>query len=314
MPHIIKRSLLFITFTFFSFAAYAYYPITVKQAHGDIKVNHEPTKVVVYDLAALDTLNALDIEAVAVAKGIFPEYLSAYDNNKKTIAGSLFDPNYDVLKNIQPDLIIVGERTKRAIPELSKIAPTIDLSVSDTAFLQRIEQNLQLLGQVFNKQKEANVLWNTLSSGIKELQQKGQQQGTGLVLFTHKDYFMSHLPGDRFGMLYELVGVKPVAQKQPVNGTKPKEKLTRAQKVAKAQIPLKARIEKQPNWLFVLDRGTATGGQSSIDKALHKTPYIEQTSAWKNNRVVYLEPTQWYVLTGGYQSVYNTVNTLNKLW
>ena len=62
-----------------------------------------PQRVVVYDLATLDTMQTLGIPVTGVPKAQFPAYLAGYGDAKYTVAGSLFEPDYDVLSKIKPD-------------------------------------------------------------------------------------------------------------------------------------------------------------------------------------------------------------------
>ena len=298
----------------FSVASFANYPITINQGNTQVVIKQKPIKVVVYDLGVLDTLTALDVDVTAVAKGVFPEYLAHYNSPNKAIAGSLFKPDFEALKKIKPDLIIVGPRSRRALDKLTAIAPTIDLTLSSDDFVSNIKRNIILLGDVFEKQQQAKLLWNNLNNKINALQAKAMGKGPGLVLFTVKDMFIAHLPGDRFGMVYELLGIK-----SPDKINKPQLKdsdksQTKVQKAKQAAVLTKDYMATKPNWLFILDRGLATGGQSNIEQALAKAPFIENSQAWQQKHVYYLNPTQWYVITGGYTSVLNTVNELNTIW
>src|SRR5690606_30508803 len=87
-----------------------------------VKLPAAPGKIVSFDLAALDTLNTLGVPVIGVPKSTYAGSLSKF--NEATVVGTLFEPDYDVLKKIQPDLIIAGGRSQKAVPELQKVAPT----------------------------------------------------------------------------------------------------------------------------------------------------------------------------------------------
>jgi len=307
--------LIILVFGFYSVASFANYPLTIEHAgKKPVVIKQKPKKVVVFDLGVLDTLTALDVEVTAVAKGVFPDYLAGYNTSDKAIAGSLFKPDYAKLKDIKPDLIIVGGRSRKALDKLSGIAPTIDLTVNADTFVPSVKRNVLLLGSIFDKKQQAKSLWEKLNSKILTLQAKAKSKGAGLVLFTVKDVFIAHLPGDRFGMVYDLLGIPSVDKINKQTDSKANKKQTKAQKAKHAATLTKAYIEKKPDWLFILDRGLATAGQSNIKQALTSSPFIKNSNAWQKNHVYYLNPTQWYVVTGGYTSVLNTVNDLNTLW
>lgn len=294
--------------------ARADYPLTIPQGEGEVTVGSKPERVVVYDLAALDSMDALGIEAVAVAKGYFPDYLKHYDRASMTVAGSLFEPDYEALKALQPDLILVGPRSRSQLDKLSKIAPTLDMSVERDAFVEGVKRNIRVLGQVFDKQEKAQALLVNLDRQLNALRELGRSEGTGLVLFSYKENMIAHADGDRFGMLYGLTGLAPVIDPEVVTGgvkSRPEPGSEQAKLMQQKQKQrLASAMEKQPDWLLILDRGAATGGQSELQAAIENNPAVMSSSAWQASRVFYLNPTEWYVLTGGYRSVVNMATGL----
>lgn len=57
--------------------------------------------------------------------------------------------------------------------------------------------------------------------------------------------------------------------------------------------------ESSPDWLLVLDRGAINGGKKTAGKTLAEHPQLSQTKAYKEGRVVYLDPNGWYITGGG---------------
>lgn len=281
---------IFLICLFFTHSVYANtdYPLLVDINGKSILLNKKPTRVVVYDFAALDTLDLMGIEPIAIADGVLPNYLSAYRNKEKMIAGSLFKPNISVLKSLEPDLIIVGPRSKSALNDLSKIAPTIDMSVSPHNFLSDISRNLKVYGKIFDKQTIAKNYTQKLQTKVEKLRRKGLKQGSGLVLFTMKDEFIVHSPGDRFGMIYKLTGLEydhHLTDKVFNKTTTDTPDLSL----------LEQGMAQNPDWLIILDRGLATGGSSQIGKAFEKYSIIQSSEAWTKKNVFYLNANQWYL-------------------
>src|SRR5690606_18932959 len=132
--------------------------ITVQHAKGTAKVPLKPQRVVVYDLAALDAMHALQLPVAGVAKAQYPDYLAAYADAKYPAAGSLFMPDYEALSRIQPDLIVVAGRSAAKYDVLAKIAPTLDLSVDGKQLLAGMERNVTTLASLWGKQAEGRQL------------------------------------------------------------------------------------------------------------------------------------------------------------
>ncbi|WP_167351925.1 siderophore ABC transporter substrate-binding protein [Vibrio natriegens] len=291
------------------------YPLDIEHAQGVTKIEKQPSRVVVFDLASLDTMDALGVSAVGVPDTLFPSYLIRYTDKQFAKVGTLFKPDFAAIKAINPDLIIVAARSRSAYPDLSQIAPTIDLSIDPSNFEVGVKQNLTTLGAIFNKEQQANKLSTDLTQSLKSLKSQGSEQGSSLVLFTIKDNVILHAPGDRFGMLYDLTGlsavVEPSSEQKPKSRPKAGSEEAKAAKLLREQ-KLKQALENNPEWLIVLDRGAATGGEGQAEQTLAAREAITQTSAWKSGQTYYLNPTNWYIATGGYQSVSLTLAELKS--
>lgn len=291
------------------------FPLTVQHKQGSTIVEQAPQRVAVFDLATLDTMNALGVSAAGVPDTFMPQYLSHYSGDEFTKIGDLFKPDYDALKKLQPDLIIVAGRSSSAYAELSKLAPTLDLSIDAGHFVQGIQHNLALLGTLFNQQEKAQQLSVEFNNKLQSLHAQAAKQGPALVLFTINGHVMLHAPGERFGMLYELTGLKSVVPAVEAAEPKPRAKPgseEAKQQQAERQQRLDAALAENPSWLFVLDRGAATGGEGKAVETLSAMDSITATTAWQQEQVYYLNPKEWYLALGGYQSVFKTLNDLSS--
>jgi len=91
----------------------------------EVKLDKIPEKVVVFDNGFLDTLDALGVNPTAVVQDSLPSYLSKFKDSTYVNAGTLFEPAYEKLSEINPDIIFISGRASAAYAELSKIAPTV---------------------------------------------------------------------------------------------------------------------------------------------------------------------------------------------
>ncbi|MDH1265842.1 siderophore ABC transporter substrate-binding protein [Pseudomonas sp. GD03944] len=289
--------------------AQAAFPLDVQHRQGNLTLDEAPKRVAVFDLGVLDTLDALGVSAAGVPQMAGPAYLKAkYEGRGAANIGTLFEPDYAALQALKPDLIIIGGRSSAAYDQLSEVAPTIDLSIAPDQFLAGVYGNLQLLGALFDKEQRAAQLDAELKQALAALH--GKSQGlSSLTLFTINDALMLHAPGERFGMLNEVLGtravveaVAPSAQARPAPDSPEAKQLRERQKVR-----LEAALKEQPQWLVVLDRGAATGGEGKGPQTLANHAGIAAGSAYKNGQVFYLEPATWYIATGGYQGLMATL-------
>ena len=126
--------------------------ITVSHAQGETAVPADPQTVVVFDVGVLSTLDSLGVEVAGVPEATYPESLSQYAGDEYAKVGSLFEPDYEAVNALEPDLVIVGGRSAAVYPELAEIAPTIDLTVDNGDFLASFEERVTTLAEVFGEE------------------------------------------------------------------------------------------------------------------------------------------------------------------
>lgn len=262
--------------------------IAVKHAQGETSVAANPAKLVTFDLAALDTLDALGVEVAGLPATNLPDYLGKYGAESYVKVGSLFEPDYEAVNALAPDLVIVAARSSAALPELQKLAPTIDLTNDWTRFADSIKENSLILGEIFGKKAEVEALIATLDERIASAKAAASNAGTGLVILTSGAEVTAFGPGSRFGWLFDTLGIAPAAA--TAEGV---EAAPHGDAVSFEYI-----LEANPDWLFVIDRDAATG-QGGASAAILDNELVQQTTAWKNGHVVYLDPVRSYVVNGG---------------
>ncbi|MCD2510980.1 siderophore ABC transporter substrate-binding protein [Comamonas endophytica] len=264
--------------------------ITVQHAKGTATVPLKPQRVVVYDLAALDAMQALQLPVAGVAKAQYPDYLAAYADAKYQAAGTLFIPDYEALSRIQPDLIVVAGRSAAQYEVLSKIAPTLDLSVNNQRLLDDMERNVTTLSSLWGKQAEGRQLMARVRGEVDSLKAVAAQAEPGLLVLAVNRNMSAQPPGARFGLLHDVLGIKPGI---PADPSKPRGVPVKMEDIAKLD----------PAWIYVIDRNAGTGTQTDKDgkpvvpsKQLFDNAQIRATQAGQKGRVVFLDPKGWYLL------------------
>lgn len=95
--------------------------------------------------------------------------------------------------------------------------------------------------------------------------------------------------GSRFGIIHDEFGFAAADEKIEVS--------THGQSISFEYI-----VEKDPDYLFVVDRGAVVGGESSA-KQVVENDLVKNTKAYKNGKIIYLDPDYWYLSGGGLESV-----------
>jgi iron complex transport system substrate-binding protein len=268
--------------------------ITVSHAQGETVVPVEPETVLVFDLATLDTLHALDVEVDGMPTANLAGRFADLVTPETIDIGTLFEPDYEAVHAADPDLIVVGGRSAAALPELAKIAPTIDLSTDAEDYLGSVEENARTLGEIFGAQDRVEALLGELDASIATLREDAADAGRGLIVLTSGGEVTAYGPGSRFGWLHDELGVAPARDDIEVS--------SHGQAVSFEYIR-----ETNPDWLFVVDRDVTVGDAGAAAEVLDNE-LVAQTTAWSTGQVVYVDAIDWYVAGGGLGTMQRVVD------
>ena len=288
--------------------ALAAQPVMVALTHakGTAEVPAAPKRVVVYDLGALDTLNALGVPVAGGPKAQMPGYLADYASGY-AVAGSLFEPDYEVLSSIKPDLIIVGGRSSAKLEILSRIAPTVDMSIDGKQMLNDIKRNVNTLAGLFGKQTQGKALSERIDREVAELRRLAGQAEPGVLLMGINEKIIPQAPGARFGFLFDVFGAKSAitAEDVPPQGT---------------AYTFDDLAKLNPQWIYVIDRNTATGqaaggGDIVPSQKVFDNAQVKGTAAGQKGQVVFLDPKGWYLMgSTGPTALLNNVAQLRQAY
>ena len=258
--------------------------LNIEHAKGNTQVQKSPKTVAVLDWSTLDTMTTLGIEAQGIPQSnILPPMLEQYADARFVRVGTLFEPDYEALQNLQPDLIILGRRASGQYPEVAKYGPTIDLTPDPSDMLGSVVRNTEILGQIFDRQPQAAELTNKLRSSVQQLQALSAEQGSGLTLLTSGGKVSAFGIGTRFGMIHDVFGVEPAIADLKVG--------RHGQAVSYEFL-----LEANPDWLFVMDRDAAIGREGVAAQQMMDNELVQATEAGAKGQIVYLEPVSWYLL------------------
>lgn len=291
-----------------SFSATAF---ELTHSNGPIQLPSAPETIATFDLSVLDSLNTLGIPVAGVPQSMYEGDLAKFANT--TVIGTLFEPNYEVLESLKPELIFAGGRSGNAIPQLQKIAPVASFASSPEHFMTDFRQNNLALATAFDKQTEAQASIHAIDADLEQLQQNNAGK-TGAFLFVANDNIIAHAPGDRFGYAYDLTGLESVVPVKDPNATpaprpEPGSPEAKAAATARAEV-INTIAQAEPDWLIVLDRSAINGAEKTAANTLAQHPVINQTEAFKAGRVYYADPNGWYVIGGGLTNLKNITTDL----
>lgn len=273
--------------------------ITVKHAQGETVLPDTPKTVLTFDFATLDTLDTLGVDVAGVPNALLPAYLSKYESDDYAKVGSLFEPDFEVVHAAKPDLIIVAGRSAKQYEALSKIAPTIDLTVAQDDFFASAEDNARKLGVIFDREEKAEELIEKLNTSVAALRETAKDAGKGLIILTNGGKVSAYGPGSRFGWLHEDLGVIPAVENV--------QEATHGEAVS-----FEFLLKTNPDWLFVVDRDSAIGNDGQSAKQTLDNELVAATTAAKEGNIYYADSVRWYLVGGGLTALQAEVDALSK--
>lgn len=272
--------------------------LVVKHELGETTVVKQPEKVVVFDFGTLDTLDKLGVKVTAVPQGNIPTYLSKYESDDYINVGSLKEPDFEKLAEIDPDLIIISSRQADLYEQFTELADTIYLGVDDMNYLESFESNVKTIGEIFGKESEVEAELAEVTEAIETLQTKVKAANKkGLIILANDDKISAYGPSSRFGIIHDVFGVIPADDGIEVS-------------THGANVTFEYVVEKDPDILYVVDRSAAVGGESPA-KQIVENKLVEGMRVYQNGDIVYLDPDYWYLSGGGLISVAEMVKEID---
>lgn len=259
--------------------------VAVKDHSGEVRMPLQPRTVLVLDLSALDIIQSLGGDVQGVPNQSLPPLLARYaDTARYPHIGSLFEPDYEKIRALKPDLIIAGNRSLPKIEALKKFAPVLDVTIDNQQQLDGVYRNIRALAAIYGVAEKGEAEIQALEKAIAGLRVQAARQGPGLFLMTNGGKLSVYGPGSRFDMLYSVFGMQPPAQKIEVS------------KHGQA-VSFEYLLKTNPQWLLVLDRDAAIGREGEAAQKLLDNKLVHATRAWRNQQVVYLHAATWYTLS-----------------
>ena len=264
-----------------------------------------PGVVAIFSYDALDMLDSVGLEHTSIVdlgvpKSNLPLYLSDYNTDDVINVGTLFIPDWDALDLFMPDLIIIGGRSAGAYDQLQEQYPyadILDVTHVQGEYIESMTQNAHNLAKIFpTVANDIESKLNATTTAMTEIKEVAKNH-EALFIMVNGESLSFYGPVGRFAVLYDefgFIAADPKAEEGGSHGN---------------VIGYEYVASVNPEVLFLLDRGVATGGSSSID-AVKANQLIKGTDAGTNNLIFTLDPVAWYISTGGFTSTEQMIDDL----
>ncbi|MDX7990039.1 siderophore ABC transporter substrate-binding protein [Xenorhabdus littoralis] len=270
--------------------------VTIKHLSGETQVKKNPKRVVLFDFGTYDSMAKLGLSerVIALPLDSLPEYVRSDVPANMHNAGGMKSPDLEKLAEIKPDLIVITGRQGSSYERLSQIAPTVDLSTDNKNYLPSVDNNIKLLGGLFDKQDAVKTQFAALEKTIASAQEKAKTANSKVLVLLHN---AGELYPNNQTIVYDVI--KAPRSVLPAKSDNDKSRVVTADMIAQAN----------PDVIFIIDRSEAIGA-GKLTKDQFENDQVKSTRAYKNGKIVYLQSDLWYLSGGGLDSMTRQVNAI----
>ena len=263
---------------------------------GNISVPADLSKIAVLDYTSLDTINALGATDKVIGlplSSAVPTSLASFKTDKYTDFGAVNNVNLEKLAAAQPQLVIAADRLQKQMDAIKQVAPTYHYSIDTDNYWKSFHEQTMNLAKIVGKTNEAEQKLKALDDEAAKVSAKTQGK-SALIVLVNNDKLMAFGQHSRFGLIHDKLGFTPIDASIKVG--------THGQSISYEYI-----AEKNPDYLFVIDRASAVTGKSGGAEAALNNDIIKQTKAAKEQHIVYLDANNWYLMNGGLNAMHEMV-------
>ena len=269
----------------------------------DMEVPFDPQRIAILDMPALDIVDALGLgDRIVGSAKVTIEYLTDYNPDDSNGAimnlGTVKTADLEKVAACEPDIIFIGGRLSSIYAELEAIAPVVYLAVDyEKGIVESTRQNAKTIASIFGLEEQVDAMFGGFQPRIDAL--NAVLNGHDILLAMYNNNAMSIM--DTKSQLNILAA--------ELGGNNLGENVGEAEKATHGEdASWETIIDLNPEYIFVLDRSTATGAadegilgaQEVIENEL-----IRELDCYREGKIIYLirHANVWYTSTGGVQAL-----------
>ncbi|MFU2126918.1 siderophore ABC transporter substrate-binding protein [Gallibacterium anatis] len=275
--------------------------ITVDSVIGKQTIPQDAKRIVVLDFGVADTLRELNAEdrIVGIPKSsALPTYLESFKADKFENVGSLPEPAFEKINELNPDLIIASGRQQKMLDRFKEIAPVFYYQNDYNNYYPSLVNNLEILGKIVNKEEVAKQKIAELDKKVDELN-KFTKGKNALLILVNENRISAYGDTSRYSLVYQKFGFTPADKniKSSTHGM---------------SVGFEYIVEKNPDYLLVVDRTAAITDKKDNAKIVLNNDLIKKTKAYQQNHIIYLNAANWYLAFGGLKATENMISELEQ--
>ena len=266
--------------------------VEIDDIHGTVVVPVNPQRVVALDNRTFETLSDWGVELAAAPKAVMAADSPYVSDEAVQDIGNHREPNLEIIAAVDPELVIIGQRFASYDEEIRALVPNaavinLNFDVSEEAenagenLLNGLKNSTIVLGQIFDKNDEAESLVATFDKAIEEAKAAYNAEETVMSVVVSGGEIGFSAPGSGrvWGPMYEIFGWVPALSLD--DGTSDHQG---------DDVSVEAIAQSNPDWLLVLDRDAATSSAEESTPAkdvIDNAPALQNVTAVTTGHIVY---------------------------
>lgn len=256
-----------------------------------VQVPYDPQRIAVLDMAALDILDSLGVgDRVVGTADTSLEYLQGYMDGSIANLGTIKEADLEAVMACEPDVIFIGGRLASSYDALSEIAPVVYLSTDpELGVVESVSKNAAAIASLFGLENKAQERIAGFSDRVAALKEFSNGK-TALVGMCTSGSFNVLGNDGRCSLIGREAGFINIGVDADLNTS------THGNEASFEFV-----VEKNPDYLFVLDRDAAIGTDGAqLARDIMENELVKGTAAYQNGHLIYLaHPAAWYTAEGG---------------
>ncbi len=265
--------------------------LNANKAETTVDVVYDPQRIAVLDMASLDILDALGVgDRVVGSASTSMDYLQSYMTDSVANLGTIKEADLEAIMACDPDVIFIGGRLAESYDALSEIAPVIYLSVdTEVGVVESVSNNARTVASLFGLESQVDTLVSGFEARIDALSQAAQGQTAIVGMVTSGSFNILGNDG-RCSIIGREIGFENIGVDNTLSTS------THGNEASFEFV-----VEKNPNYIFVLDRDAAIATEGAkLAQEIMENELVMGTDAYQDGHIVYLShPSVWYTAEGG---------------